>query len=140
MRGAPPHLPAREAASVPSVTRAGRSHAHRVGAEGEGLARRCLEREGLRVIASNYRCRHGEIDLIAQDGTCVVFCEVKYRMGRTYGLPEEAVTALKQHTIRSVAEDFLTRHHLRDQECRFDVVCILREGNTLTIRHLRNAF
>ena len=107
---------------------------------GERLARKYLEGEGLRIVTANFRGKRGEIDLIAREGDCLVFCEVKYRAAREFGLPEEAVTAAKQHTLRAVAEEFLARHRLRDQACRFDVVSVLREGRVLTIRHLRNAF
>lgn len=96
-----------------------------VGASYEKMAAACLGERGYRILEYNYRCRMGEIDLIARDGRYLVFVEVKYRSGDSCGNALEAVTARKQETIRRVALFYLMTHHLpEDTPCRFDVVGI----------------
>ncbi len=113
----------------------------KVGASYESVASSYLEAQGCRVICRNYRCRLGEIDLIAVDETgdkaCLVFVEVKYRRQSGSGRPEEAVTPAKQRTIRKVAEHYCMRYKIRScTPCRFDVIAV--EGEQL--RHIQNAF
>ena len=74
-----------------------------VGGLGEDFAVYYLESCGYRIIERNFRCRLGEIDLIAQDGKTLVFVEVKTRRSRRYGSPQEAVTTAKQAKLRTVA-------------------------------------
>lgn len=96
-----------------------------------------LEQQGYQIIERNYRDRRGEIDIIARDGNCLVFVEVKYRKDAKNGYPEEAVGYYKQQRIRHTAEYYLLRHHLgEDMPCRFDVVSILGTE----IRLIRDAF
>lgn len=103
----------------------------------EQAAARYLEQQGLRILERNYRCRQGEIDLIAQDGRVLVFVEVKYRKTAAKGEPAEAVTPLKQQRIRSVASYYLySRRHGEDAPCRFDIIGILGEE----LRWIRDAF
>jgi putative endonuclease len=104
------------------------------------LARKYLEEEGIRIVVMNFRGRRGEIDLVAREGEFLIFCEVKFRAREEYGPPEEAVTALKQRTIRAVAEEYLVRYRLRDQACRFDVVAIRESADRVSVNHIRNAF
>lgn len=109
----------------------------RVGAVYEEKAAEYLRGKGYQIINKNFRCRMGEIDIIARQNTILVFVEVKYRKTASFGYPEEAVSFSKQRTIRKVAEYFLTKEHLSpDTECRFDVIAILGEE----IRHIENAF
>ena len=96
-----------------------------------------LEQMGYEILLRNYRCKSGEIDLIARDGSWLVFTEVKYRKDAAKGLPEEAVDIRKQQRIYRAAQAFLQRYHVPlDTPCRFDVVAI--EGES--IRHLPDAF
>ena len=95
-----------------------------------------LERLGYEVLEYNYRCRAGEIDLIAKDGEYLVFCEVKYRSDGRKGGPLEAVGTGKQRTIFRCAMFYLTGHHMGDVPCRFDVIGI--EGTKVI--HIKNAF
>lgn len=96
-----------------------------------------LEEQGYEILTMNYRCRLGEIDIIAKDEEYLVFVEVKYRKSGAGGSPEEAVNYKKQHTISRVASYYLMKEYgMMDVCCRFDVVAIL-DGE---IRLIRNAF
>ncbi len=107
-----------------------------VGTAYEKIAGQYLIDEGMEILSYNYRCRMGEIDIIARQGEYLVFCEVKYRRTSGKGYPGEAVTPKKQHVISKCAMYYVTEHHLMDVPCRFDVVCI--EGSE--IEHIPNAF
>lgn len=103
----------------------------------EEAAASFLQKEGVRILARNFRCRMGEIDLIGRDRDCLVFVEVKYRRGRGSGSALESVNVRKQRTISRVAGYYLLKHQLpADISCRFDVVGI--DGNQ--IRWVKNAF
>ena len=107
------------------------------GTEYEERAATYLEQFGYEILMRNYRCRSGEIDLIARDGIWLVFTEVKYRRDAAKGLPEEAVDRRKQRRIYRAAQAFLQQYHVSpEMPCRFDVVAI--EGES--IRHLPDAF
>ena len=109
-----------------------------VGSETEARASEYLKRQGLRILTKNYRCRLGEIDLIAEepDGT-IVFAEVKYRRTDASGFPEEAVDFRKQETIRRTALWYLTERRMSpDSAMRFDVIAM----DSTEIRWHKNAF
>lgn len=112
----------------------------RFGEIGEELAVQELERHGYAILARRYRRRGGEIDIIAVDGTTVVFVEVKARQSRAFGDPSEAVTALKRHRLTATARDYVARHQLHDRPCRFDVVAIHMTNEAPRIELIRNAF
>ena len=95
-----------------------------------------LIEQGYEILEYNYRCRYGEIDLVARDGEDLVFCEVKYRQNQRSGTALEAVDLRKQRNIRKVAEYYLMQHRVGDIPCRFDVVGI--EKNTFIL--IKNAF
>ena len=96
-----------------------------------------LESLGWKILERNYRCRIGEIDLIALDGRTLVFVEVKYRRSGACGSPGEAVDVRKQHTICRVADYYRMVHGIPEtQSCRFDVAAV--QGERLEL--LRNAF
>lgn len=85
----------------------------------------------------NFRCRQGEIDIIAKEEETLLFVEVKYRSDTAYGYPSEAVTWKKQNKILYTANYYKYRYHIReDVPCRFDVIEVL--GNR--IRWMKNAF
>jgi putative endonuclease len=111
-----------------------------LGKNGEDLACRELERRGYAILARRYRCRIGEIDIVARDGRVIVFVEVKARDGRAFGDAAEAVTAAKRRRIAMVAVDYVTRHHLADRPCRFDVVSIHLESGSPVVQVMQNAF
>lgn len=114
-----------------------------IGRIGERLARSHLEAKGYRIVATNYRCRWGEIDLIARDGPAWVFVEVRARRSAAYGVPEESVTEGKAERLILTAQDYLDRHAAASAEVewRIDLVAIrLGTGRrVLDIRHLENA-
>jgi putative endonuclease len=96
-----------------------------VGAAGEAAAVAWYEARGYQVLARNWRCREGELDLVlAQRGT-IVFCEVKARTSAAFGLPAEAVTRTKQQRIRLLATRWLEATGTRPTTLRFDVACVL---------------
>src|SRR6267154_2583650 len=95
-----------------------------LGKTGEDLASGELERRGYAIVARRYRCRGGELDIIARDGPTLVFVEVKARDSRAFGDAAEAVTWRKQQRIVRLATEYVMRHHFTDDPCRFDVVSI----------------
>ena len=103
----------------------------------ERAAERYHRDRGYRILTRNFRHRNGEIDLIAEDGGCLVFVEVKYRSGPGAGDPLESVTPHKVRQITRAAQYFLYRMgYPEDTACRFDVIGI-SEGR---LRHVKNAF
>ena len=112
-----------------------------VGSRYEQEAAAFLTKKGLTIVAQNYRCRAGEIDLIAREGQTLVFCEVKYRYDGGAGDPAAAVDYRKQQTIFRVAQWYLQAKHLpEDTPCRFDVVAMTGVGEELQIRWIPDAF
>lgn len=99
-----------------------------IGDRGEKEAWKFLRRKGYRLITTNYTCRGGEIDIIAQDQKTLVFIEVRSRSSTAFGTPAETVDLGKQRRIRKAAEHYL--HHIGEPEryCRFDVVSVLWQG------------
>ena len=95
-----------------------------LGRLGERLAGDALEERGYRIVARNFRCRAGEIDLVAEEGEDLVFVEVKTRRGVTHGLPEEAVNERKARKIREIACHYLDLHNLPECSWRIDVVAV----------------
>lgn len=108
-----------------------------VGTAYEQKAADYLISAGYQLIEKNYRCRTGEIDLIARDGGYLVFVEVKYRTDLSAGCGAEAVNLKKQNRIRNAAKCYLFEHKLKwDQPCRFDIVSFTAGERTL----IKNAF
>ncbi|MEE9265768.1 MAG: YraN family protein [Gammaproteobacteria bacterium] len=110
------------------------------GAWAENLACQHLLDHGLRLVTRNYRCRHGEIDLVMRDGSTIAFIEVRLRNRTDFGSGAESVDARKQARLLSSAEHYLQRHATLLTDCRFDVVSILQCGNTQQLDWIRNAF
>ncbi len=106
----------------------------------ELVASRWLERHGCRILERQFRTAYGEVDLIYQHGEDLVFGEVKYRASTAYGLPGEAVDARKQQRIRRSALWYCKQLGDLDRPIRFDVIELLKQGEQLYIRWLRNAF
>ena len=113
-----------------------------LGQAGETAAVRYLRRRGLVILARNLRSRLGEIDLLARDGSTLVFVEVKTRRGAAAEPPEAGVDARKRARLIRLALGYLAAHRLGEPACRFDVVGVtLDEAGAVTaVRHLRHAF
>jgi putative endonuclease len=111
-----------------------------LGKEGERVAERYLKGKGYKLVARNYRCPAGELDLIVLDGRVIVFVEVKTRTGAGFGSPLEAVEFRKQHKIIQTAQFFLASKNLSQREARFDVVGVSWPGAEPLIEHIENAF
>lgn len=115
-----------------------------VGRFGEQVAVQHLEAAGLSILDRNWRCRDGELDVVARDGADLVFVEVKTRSSVTFGWPAEAVDRVKIARIRRLALHWLAAH--REQHrfwtaVRFDVVSVVRRPpGTPDVQHLRGAF
>lgn len=109
----------------------------KIGGIYEQKAGEYLKEQGYTILEYNYRCRIGEIDIVARDGRYLVFVEVKYRKNTKSGLPQEAVNLHKQEKISKTAYFYLVQHKLpMDTPCRFDVAAIL--GEEITV--VKNAF
>ena len=106
---------------------------------GEDCAAGLLQRKGMKVLARNWRCKLGELDLVAMDGTTIVFVEVKCRSRDHLYDPSLAVDFRKQSKVRKVAEAYLWAEHPAYRDCRFDVVSVVA-GHPVTCRHLVDAF
>ena len=96
-----------------------------LGEFGEAMAMQYLYKEGYQILARNYRCRLGEVDLIVKQGDVLVFVEVKTRSDLLLGTPAEAVDRRKLEHIRRVAIQYVSRHGLEDMDMRVDVVEIV---------------
>lgn len=107
------------------------------GAAYEQKAAEYLEQMGCRILNRNFRCKVGEIDLIAKDQEYLVFTEVKYRAAESAGYGSEAVDARKQKRIIRAAQWYMQKMHIpQEQPCRFDVISFLGEELTW----IRDAF
>lgn len=112
-----------------------------VGAYGERCAVQHLAASGLRVLSRNWRSLRGEIDIIAQDGETIVFCEVKTRRSGDFGTPAEAVGAAKARRLRRLAAEWLAAHGGGGRDVRFDIVEVVLPGRGAAhVEHIRGAF
>jgi putative endonuclease len=113
----------------------------RSGVPGESLACRHLEGKGFVILARNYRCRSGEVDVIARHGEATVFVEVKARHGATHGAGCDSVTFGKRRRIVRAARLYAASHRLDETPLRFDVVSIdWSDAGHPVIRHDQGAF
>jgi putative endonuclease len=107
------------------------------GAEAEAMAAAFLQTHGLTVLERNYRCRLGEIDLVAREGSTTVFVEVRQRKSSAFGGAAASITSAKRQRLLRAARHYLAR--LRSiPECRFDALLI--EGEPPRIEWVKNAF
>lgn len=111
-----------------------------VGNKGEQSAASYLGRLGYKIIATKYRAKTGEIDIIAKDKGCLVFVEVKTRRSVAYGFPAEAVNVRKQQKIINTALCFLNQRGLADAACRFDILEVYLSQDSIRCNHIINAF
>ncbi len=113
-----------------------------LGRKAEEAAAVYVQQQGYRLKERNYRCSLGEIDLIAEDGDCLVFLEVRSRQSSLFGLPQETVNWVKQRKLRRLATYYLKRQNQLERKCRFDVVGILfdEQKAVKTLDLIKNAF
>jgi putative endonuclease len=111
-----------------------------VGAVGEDAAAAWYRDRGFDVLARNWRVRAGELDLVVRRGSMIVFCEVKTRSSDRFGLPTEAVTAVKQRRLRTLAMLWLDAHPGAHGELRFDVASVTPAGEQPHVEVVEGAF
>lgn len=108
-----------------------------IGKEGEDIAIRYLEKNNYLIIERNFRCRQGEIDIIALDKEELVFVEVKTRTNLSYGKPGEAVNDVKKKHIKNAIEYYLYKNYIQDMYIRIDVIEVYMNGNKHKINHIK---
>ncbi|WP_425060834.1 hypothetical protein SCACP_15880 [Sporomusa carbonis] len=111
-----------------------------VGDKGEQFAVNYLSRLGYHIIVTKYRAKTGEVDIVAKDKDCLVFIEVKTRRSTVYGFPAEAVNFKKQQKIINTALCFLNQRRLIDVPCRFDILEVYLQADSVKVNHIINAF
>jgi putative endonuclease len=111
-----------------------------LGKRGEDLAAQHLVAQGYEIVARNWRCEHGELDLVAADGHCLAFVEVRTRRGQVMGTPEESITLAKQAKLVDLAQAYVQAHDWPGH-WRIDVIAIEmdRRGRLLRVDHYENA-
>jgi len=109
---------------------------------GEDIAVSFLSKRGYQILERNFRCRGGEVDIVARDPRdgALVFVEVKTRRNLSYGVPQVAVDQFKQRKISKAALTWLSAKRLDDEIGRFDVIAIMLDDGNYTIEHIVNAF
>lgn len=113
-----------------------------LGRRAEDLARAELVRRGYEFLGANYRCRYGEIDIVAREGRTLVFIEVKSRRSNDPTTPAEAVSERKQAKLILTAQHYLSsQNYSSDADCRFDVIEVRFErGKPVSVDVIKNAF
>jgi putative endonuclease len=111
------------------------------GKVGEKAAQRFLKKHGYRIRETGFRCRYGEIDIVAQRKDCLVFVEVRTRSGPDFGTPEESITQAKKEKLIASAWSYVTSHDNLPQLWRIDVIAIELDdqGKPERIEHIENA-
>jgi len=110
------------------------------GRQAENQARDFLKKKGFRILEQNYRCRFGEIDIVAEQGEELVFVEVRSLGPKARHLPEETVDPGKQRKLSRTAQAYLQDRRREDRPARFDVVAVETGRGSPVLRHLPNAF
>jgi putative endonuclease len=111
-----------------------------VGKAGEEAAVQYLLQRGYSILQRNYRCRFGEIDLIARDGGTLAFIEVKTRRSQRFGPAASAVTFEKQRHLIKASQMYMTQMKRAYELCRFDVVAVEMDAHGLRIELIKDAF
>ena len=112
-----------------------------VGKRGEEIAASYLKGQKFTIVERNFRCKGGEVDIIAREGNTLVFVEVKSRRTLLFGPPQMALTPFKQRQISKAALTWLAQKKLFGTSARFDVIAILLPDHEVpVIEHIRNAF
>jgi putative endonuclease len=108
---------------------------------GEKLAADFLTKQGYEIIETNFRCKEGEVDIVARDGDFLVFIEVRAKSSHIFGSPEESITTRKKQHLKNVAEYYRENHDNLPQQWRIDFVAVEldRTGNVSRIEIIKNA-
>ncbi len=112
----------------------------KLGKKGEDLAVAFLKKKHYRILFRNYRCRFGEIDIIAVRKNRLSFIEVKTRTSISFGLPQEAVSCEKQRKISMVAMEFIQKYSLESRDAGFDIIAILCMPDGYRFEFIEDAF
>ncbi|GAB2963492.1 YraN family protein [Nonomuraea fastidiosa] len=110
-----------------------------LGKRGEHLAAAYLKSQGMLVLERNWRCRHGEIDIIAEEGRTLVVAEVKTRSSRSHGSALESVSRVKLARLRMLAAMWLAGQSRSYESVRVDVIAVERFAGDFSLRHVRGA-
>ncbi len=112
-----------------------------LGSTGEKLARDFLKKKDYKIIDTNYRCREGEIDIVARKKDCLVFIEVRTKASNAFGSPEESVTFAKKEKLISSALTYMSEHQGLPESWRIDFVAVelAPNGKAKRIELIENA-
>lgn len=108
-----------------------------IGKLGENIAAEYLQQLGYTVKERNFRCRQGEIDIIAELGEEIIFIEVKTRTNLKYGKPAEAVTSIKQKHIEKATKYYIYKNHLFNAFIRFDIIEVYIKSGKYIVKHIK---
>ncbi len=109
-----------------------------VGEAGEKAARNYLEQLGYRIIETNYRCKLGEIDIIARDLDTIVIVEVRTKTGTAFGAPEESITVKKAQKLHRLSLSYLQTVYKREVASRIDLVAVTLDRDKLAVRNINH--
>lgn len=116
------------------------SENRKIGMSGEKIARKYLEKKGYKIIETNFYCRFGEVDIIAQFNEELIFCEVKTRKQIKYGMAAESIDCCKRKHIYKVAEFYIYLYRLYNLPISFDVIEVyIFEDKETRVEHIKNA-
>jgi len=110
------------------------------GREAEEAVVQYMIRDGYAILARNFHCRYGELDIVAEKNDVICFVEVRMRSSAAWGDPSHSVSHAKQRRVVKAALHYLMAYRIRDRMIRFDVVSVVGRGSALTLEHLPNAF
>ncbi|MCL5056726.1 MAG: YraN family protein [Actinobacteria bacterium] len=112
-----------------------------LGRAGEEAAANYLKKRGFHLLQRNFSCMLGELDIVAMDGPCMVFVEVRTKSVSSFGLPQESITRKKKQKLKQVASFYLLAKNIKDKPLRFDVIAVSvgPDGRVANIDHIVNA-
>lgn len=111
-----------------------------LGKRGEDVALKKIKELGYKIVARNYRCSLGEVDVVAKDGKCLVFLEIKSRKGRSTGQAKQAVDERKQRQLSKVALTYMKLNGCPDVKARFDVIGVGFFDDHVEVEVIKDAF
>lgn len=119
-----------------------KDHRKELGFKGEDIASNFLKKKGYKIIQRNYKCKYGEIDIIAEQNKVIAFIEVRTVQSENFGIPQDFITNIKTDHISKSALNYIKKENLFEHSCRFDFIAITF-SHTLSepkIEHIENAF